>query len=220
MNAFGYVRVSTAGQRDDGVSLDAQEAKIRAWSDLNGYDIGGIYSDAGISGHKTDREGLLEAIGQAKRGDAIVVYSLTRFARNTRHTLELAETLAKKGVDLVSVSERIDTTTAAGKMIFRMMAVMAEFERDQVSERTSMAMQFKKSQKQRVGSIPYGKRLLEDGVTLVDDEAEQEIVRLVSLLRSSGMTYQAISNELDSRGFKPKGSKWHPQTIKNIAQAA
>lgn len=218
--AFGYIRVSTQGQKDDGVSLDTQTAKIQAWSDLNGYDFGGIFDDAGVSGHKTDRAGLMAAIAQAKRGDALVVYSLSRFARNTRHTLEMAEMLDRKGVDLVSLSEKIDTTTAAGKMVFRMMAVLSEFERDQIAERTSAAMQFKKSQGHRVGSIPYGKRLAEDGVALIDDEVEQEVLHLVRVCRNGGMTYQAIGAELEARGFKPRGKGWHAQTIKNIAKAA
>lgn len=218
--AYGYIRVSTQGQRDDGVSLDAQKTKIKAWADLNGYALGGIHDDAAVSGHRMDREGLMSAIANAKRGDAIVVYSLSRFARNTRHTLELAEALERRGVDLVSLSERIDTTSAAGKMVFRMMAVLSEFERDQIAERTTAAMQFKTAQGQRVGSVPYGKRLSEDGVTLIEDEVEQEIISLVRLCRQSGLTYQAIGVELEARGFKPKGKAWHPQTIKNIAQAA
>ena len=218
--AYGYIRVSTQGQKDDGVSLDAQKAKIESWAELNDYTLGGIYDDAAVSGHRTDREGLMMAINQAKRGDCVVVYSLSRFARNTRHTLELSEILDKKGVDLVSLSEKIDTTSAAGKMIFRMMAVLSEFERDQIAERTSNAMQFKKSQGQRVGSIPYGKRLEDDGITLVDDAVEQEIISLVRLCRHNGLTYQAIGAELQARGFNPKGKAWHPQTIKNIALAA
>lgn len=218
--AFGYVRVSTQGQKDDGVSLDAQKAKIESWASLNDYILGAMFDDAAVSGHRTDREGLLAAITQAKRGDCIVVYSLSRFARNTRHTLELAEILDKKGVDLVSLSEKIDTTSAAGKMVFRMMAVLSEFERDQISERTSVAMQHMKAQGRLVGSVPYGKKLSADGITLVNDDVEQEIISLVRLCRHNGLTYQAIGSELAARGFKPKGKAWHPQTIKNIALAA
>ena len=105
-------------------------------------------------------------------------------------------------------------------MIFRMMAVLSEFERDQTAERTSAAMQFKNLQGQMVGSVPYGKRLSDDGVPLIDDEVEQEVISLVRLCRQNGLTYQAIGAELEARGFKPKGKAWHPQTIKNIAQAA
>ena len=133
--AVAYVRVSTPGQRDEGVSLDAQRSKIAAWCDVMGYELVATYADEGISGHSMDkRPGLQQAIDDAcTRGCVLVVYSLSRLARNTRETLELGETFAQAGADIVSLSENIDTTSAAGKMVFRMLAVLAEFERDQVS---------------------------------------------------------------------------------------
>jgi len=74
-----------------------------------------------------------------------VVYSLSRLSRSTKDTLQIAEKLDKAGADLVSLSEQIDTTSASGKMVFRLMAVLNEFERDQISERTSAALQHKKA---------------------------------------------------------------------------
>lgn len=219
MKAIAYIRVSTVGQAEDGVSLDAQAAKIRAWAELNGYEFGGLFSDAGLSGAKANRPGLAAALEAVGKGDALIVYSLSRLARNTSHTLEIASELEKRGADLVSLSEKIDTTTAAGKMVFRMLAVLSEFERDQLAERTKMAMSHMKAQGQRVGSIPYGKLLADDGVTLLDDDTEQEIISLVRSLRHNGYTLTAIAGELKARGFQPKGKAWHPQTIKNILAA-
>lgn len=218
--AIGYIRVSTQGQAEDGISLDAQRAKIAAWCDLNGFELAGIYADEGISGTKTDRPGLLAAMAEVKKGTVLVVYSLSRLTRSTKHTLELSERLEKIGADLVSITEKIDTTSAAGRMVFKMLAVLAEFERDQVSERTKAALAHKKSQGGRVGSIPYGKRLSEDGISLVDDAEEMEIIRLVSMLRAGGMSYPKIAGELTSRGLSPRGKAWYPQTIANIAGAA
>jgi hypothetical protein len=81
-------------------------------------------------------------------------------------------------------------------------------------------MAYKKANGQRVGSVPYGKRLADNGMDLIDDAAEQEIIRLVRGLRHNGFTLAAIAAELDKRGFKPRGTKWHAQTIKNIITAA
>ncbi|MBM4199824.1 MAG: recombinase family protein [Gammaproteobacteria bacterium] len=220
MNAIGYIRVSTQGQADDGISLDAQRAKITAWCECNGYTLAGIYEDAGISGTKADRPGLAAALAAVGKNDALVCYTLSRLARSTRHTLEIADRLEKAGADMVSLSERIDTTTAAGRMVFRMLAVLAEFERDQISERTKGALAHKKAQGERVGSVPYGKRLSADGARLEDHPEEQEAVRLVAMLRSGGMSYPRIAAELSARGHAPRGKAWHPQTIKNIAEAA
>jgi site-specific DNA recombinase len=144
----GYVRVSTSEQAENGASLDAQRDLIVTWCKLNGAELVHIYADEGVSGTKprAQRPGLTQALEHACRlGFPLVVYSLSRLARNTRETLEIGECLGECGADLVSLSEKIDTTSAAGKMVFRMMAVLAEVERDQVSERTKMALSYRKS---------------------------------------------------------------------------
>jgi site-specific DNA recombinase len=159
MNAIGYIRVSTEEQTN-GVSLEAQEAKIQAWCMLHDAELVAVYRDEGISGYKGReyRPGLDTALKQVcKVKGSLVVYSLSRLARNTRETIEIGECLNTCGADLVSLSEDINTTTAAGKMVFRMLAVLAEFERDQISERTTMAMAHKRSQGHRIsGQVPYG----------------------------------------------------------------
>ncbi len=143
MRVFGYCRVSTTGQAIDGVSLDAQRAKILAWCAVNDAELVDVFVDAGLSGGKANNRPALQAALDAacKAGGVVCVYSLSRLARSTRDTIAIAERLEKAGAELVSLSERIDTCTAAGKMVFRMLAVLAEFERDQISERTSSSMQ-------------------------------------------------------------------------------
>src|SRR6185295_927090 len=105
-----------------------------------------------------NRPALQAALEAACRGKAaLVVYSLSRLARSTRDAIGMSERLHKAGADLVSLSERIDTTTAAGKMVFRMLAVLAEFERDQIAERTKGALSHMRNQGKRIsGKIPYG----------------------------------------------------------------
>lgn len=128
MKVIGYVRVSTEGQATEGVSLDAQEKKIRAWAELKGVSEVEIFIDAGVSGCSADnREAPQDALRAIAEGDALVVYSLSRLARSTKDTLEIADRLDRLGADLVSLSENIDTTTAAGKMVFRILAVLSEF---------------------------------------------------------------------------------------------
>lgn len=207
MKAFAYIRVSTEEQATDGVSLEAQKAKIAAWADLNGYELAGIFEDAGISGTKADRPGLAAALAAVGKGDALVVYSLSRLSRSTRHMLELSDRLEKSGADLVSISEKIDTTSAAGRMVFRMMAVLNEFERDQLAERTSAAMQHKKAKGERVGAVPYGKALAADGVALVDVPAEQEVIAEARKLHAAGLSLRKVSAILAEKGFKARNGK-------------
>ena len=206
--AIGYIRVSTEGQAVDGVSLDAQRAKLEAWCSLNDYTLTAVHVDAGISGKSADnRPGLQAALADCRKGSALVVYSLSRLARSTRDTIEISERLNKAGVDLVSLSEKIDTTSAAGKMVFRMLAVLAEFERDQISERTASAMQFKKTKGERVGAVPYGYDLAADGVALVANAAEQAVIQQARELKASGLSLRAVATELNKRGFNARNGK-------------
>lgn len=208
--AVGYVRVSTEGQATQGVSMEAQKAKIRAWAVANDHTLIGIHVDEGISGGKvTNRPELQEAISEAcKNHAALVVYSLSRLARSTKDALEISERLRKAKADLVSLSERIDTTSAAGKMVFRMLAVLAEFERDLVSERTTMALRHLKSQHRRIShNIPFGWELADDGRYLVRNEAEQKVIALIRDLHEKGMSLRAIAAELNRRGLRTKKNK-------------
>jgi len=148
MKAIGYIRVSTASQADNGVSLDAQRDRIKAWCNANGYRLDTVYSDRGMSAKRADNRPQLQKALTAtckSRNAALVVYSLSRLARSTKDAISIAERLDKAGADLVSLSEKLDTTSAAGKMMFRLLAVLAEFERDLTSERTKTAMAHKKA---------------------------------------------------------------------------
>ena len=144
--AIGYIRVSTDKQASEGVSLEAQAAKIRAWAELNDYELVAIHADEGISGASMGkRAGLQKALKDAKRGMAVVCYSLSRLSRSVEDTLAISRQLDAGGIDLVSLSEKIDTTGAAGRMIFNMLAVLSQFERDQIAERTQSALRHKKA---------------------------------------------------------------------------
>lgn len=221
MKAIGYVRVSTQGQAEDGVSLDAQEAKLRAWAELNGADVV-IFRDEGLSGKRSDnRLGLQAALDAVGKGDALVVYSLSRLSRSTRDTLAIADALAKKQADLVSLSEKIDTTSACGKMVFRLLAVLSEFERDQISDRTKAALQFKRSQGEKTGGdIPYGFTVA-DG-RLVKAPGEQDTIRMIADMKAAGYSLRDICRKLEAQGRHTKTGKaaWHPQSVKQILERA
>ncbi len=215
--AIGYIRVSTAMQADRETSLSAQEAAIHSWAESKSSEVE-IHSDRGLSGAKSDRPGLQAALDAAcTQSCPLVVYSLSRLARSTKDALNIAERLDKAGADLVSLSESIDTTSAAGKMVFRMLAVLAEFERDLISERTRAALAHKKARGERVSRHPpYGWRL-GDGRHLEPVPEEQAAIRLMGKLRSEGLSLRAIAAKLEAEGFHPqRAAHWHPATIGTI----
>lgn len=221
-NVIGYLRVSTPGQADDGVSLEAQQARIEAYSLANGLELSELFIDAGVSGKRADnRPELQKALDRASReGAVLIVYSLSRLARSTRDTIDIGERLDKAGADLVSLSEKIDTTTAAGKMVFRMLAVMAEFERDLVSERTASAMSYKRSQGERVGTVPYGFDLAADGINLLENTQEQAALKIIDELHGAGMSLRKIASELNGRSITTKGGNkaWSHTTVQRIVK--
>ena len=221
---IGYVRVSTSGQVDDGVSLEAQRVKIEAYCSLNDVELVATYTDAGLSGGRSDnRPALQEAIKHAcKIGAVLVVYSLSRLARSTRDTLEIAESLDRSKADIVSLSERIDTTSASGKMVFRLMAVLAEFERDQISERTTMALHHMRSKGERTGQVPFGFDLDHDGIKLVVNPSEQDALQVMRTMRTAGDSFRTIGAHLEMSGVLTKrgGTKWDPRTVKCVLDTA
>lgn len=205
--SLGYVRVSTTQQADFGVSLEAQTEKIRGWCDTNSYELVNVFVDRGLSGGRFDnRPALQEALRVVSRGDSLVVYSLSRLARSTRDTLSIAESLERKGADLVSLSERLDTTSSSGKLLFRMLAVLGEFERDLVSERTSLAMAHLRSTGRFCGGMePYGYRSV-DGLLQVIPE-EMGVIRLIHQFRAEGESLRSISKRLSDRGICSRAGK-------------
>jgi len=125
---IGYARVSTADQ-----SLDLQIDALQA----EGCER--IYTEK-ASGAKDDRTELAKALDALRPGDTFVVYKLDRLARSTLKLIATLDDVKARGAEFVSLSDKIDTTTAAGKALFGMLAVFAEFERNVIVERTKAGL--------------------------------------------------------------------------------
>lgn len=217
--AIGYIRVSSAQQAQEGVSLEAQQAKIEQWCLANGYELVNVFKDEGISGKRMDtRQGLQDALATLKRGNAFVFYSMSRVARSTKDMLSIGELITKKKADMVSVIENFDTTTATGKMMFQMLAVLAEFERNLVGERTATVLQNKKANRQvYTNQTPYGFKAVNGRLEQVKQEVK--VVTEIQQARANGQTLQAIADNLNSRGIPTKTNKqWRPATIHLLLQ--
>ncbi len=223
-----YVRVSTLGQAES-VSPEAQRARAEAWALANGYAVAGVFTDAGISGKRIgNRPALTAALDlvcslakQAKRvkdeTPALVCYSLSRLARSTRDALAIGERLEKAGADFVSLSERIDTSGAAGKLFYAMLAAFAEFERDVIAERTKLALSHKRAKGERLGSIPFGFTVAADRVTLIPEAKEQATLTDLRTMREAGWTWKRIADELNARGmFNRSGDAWTLHNARKI----
>jgi DNA invertase Pin-like site-specific DNA recombinase len=125
----GYARVSTQDQHLD-LQLDA----------LKAAGCEKIFTDEGVSGSKTDRPGLNQALEFCRKGDTLVVWKLDRLGRSLAHLIDVVTDMGTTGVDFKSLQESIDTSTPSGKLVFHMMGAMAEFERDLIRERTNAGL--------------------------------------------------------------------------------
>jgi DNA invertase Pin-like site-specific DNA recombinase len=123
---FGYTRVSTVAQ-----TLHQQHDALKAAGASK------IYSDT-MSGARDDRPGLAALMDQLRAGDTVVVWKLDRLGRNMLHILETVKTLTEMGVTLVSTSDGIDSSTAAGRMMIGVLGSLAEYERELIRERTAL----------------------------------------------------------------------------------
>ncbi len=137
---IGYARVSTDVQRMD-LQLDA----------LTQAGCDQIFKDHGISGASTDRPGLQQAMDMLQEGDTLIVWRLDRLGRSLVNLVEYVSNLGKQGVEFRSLTESIDTSSSGGKLLFHMIAALAEFERSLISERTKAGMAAAKLRGKHIG---------------------------------------------------------------------
>lgn len=143
-----YCRVSTADQTTENQLLDLRQyCKSRNWH------IVGEYRDDGVSGTKDNRPALKQLMDAAKKRkvDVILVWKLDRFGRSVNHLVNSLEELRTLGVDFVSFTESLDTTSAQGRLVFNVMASIAEFERCLIVERVVSGLRRAKSQGKQIG---------------------------------------------------------------------
>jgi DNA invertase Pin-like site-specific DNA recombinase len=203
-----YCRVSTDKQADRGVSLEAQQAKARAYAELYDLNIVDVVIDAGQSAKTLARPGLERALGMLKSGkaDALLVVKLDRLTRSVRDLGHLLERYFAPGkAALLSVGEQIDTRSAGGRLVLNVLASVSQWEREAAGERVSAALQYKASQGEYTGGdTPYGYRLAADGERLEPEPAEQVLVSRARRLRRKGLSLRAVARELEVQGFRTR----------------
>jgi len=182
MKAALYARVSTANGQDPTM----QTRELREYCQRRGWKVVGEYVDAGISGAREKRPQLDRLMGDAhrRRFDAVVVWRFDRFARSVSHLLRALETFRALGIEFVSLSEQMDTSTPTGKLVFTVLGAVAELERSLVAERVRAGLRNARAKGRRLGRP-----------RVAVDRAK------VAALRRGGASWRAIAARLGvSRG--------------------
>jgi DNA invertase Pin-like site-specific DNA recombinase len=143
-----YSRVSTAGQ-----DTEMQTRELREYCKRRGWDLVQEYTDQGVSGAKESRPELNRLIADAhkRRFDAVVVWKFDRFARSVSHLLRALEDFRSLGIEFVSLSEQVDTSTASGKLVFTVLGAVAELERSLITERVRAGLRNARAKGKKLG---------------------------------------------------------------------
>lgn len=172
-----YARVSTNQGQDPGM----QTRELKEYIERRGWQLAGEYVDVGISGSKEKRPELDRLMADAHRRhfDCVVVWKFDRFARSVSHLLRALETFKAQGIEFVSFSEQMDTSTPAGKMVFTVLGAVAELERSLIVERVKAGLRNAKAKGKRIGR-PH---------VFVD-------ARRIAKLRTDGASWPTIAKQL------------------------
>lgn len=217
--------MSSQEQATEGVSLDAQRARIRNWAEATEATLLDVVEDGAVSGTSplTDREGgarIAALLDQRKpEADAVVITRLDRLGRNAAETLGHLRSFASGRVGLVSITDRLDLTTASGRAMAAMSAVFAELERELIGQRTAEALARLRAEGKVFGAVPYG--WVRSGDQLVPDTDEQRVRKEIVELRESRCSFREIAAWLDGEGIPAKrGGRWSPMSVRSVCLTA
>jgi site-specific DNA recombinase len=208
-----YIRVSTDEQAKEGYSLDAQEEKLEAFCFSQGWTIVKRYREEGQSAKDTNRKKLKSLLKELDLFDVVLVYKLDRLSRSVSDINQLLHTFDNNNVSFKSATEPYDTTTSQGKLLINIFASLAQFEREQLSERVYMGMTKKASLGERNGGkAPYGYKLEDGKLVIVEEEAK--VVREMFRLYINGKGIRSITLYLQQFGVE-KGIRTIGRMIEN-----
>lgn len=223
--AVGYIRVSTDEQAREGVSLEAQEARLRAYCTLTGLELVALVREEGVSGSKplASRPGGSQLLAAMLEHGAshVVALKLDRLFRDAADALTVTRAWDAEGVAMHLVDmggQTVNTASAMGRMFLTMMAAFAELERNLISERTRAALDHKRSKGETVSRAPRGLRIAGTRLEADPESDGLALYRRAHELRSAGLTYAAVAEHLTAEGFRPKRRDAGPRMAASVVR--
>lgn len=208
MKAIIYTRVSTEEQAESGLGMEAQEFAAKQCAERMKAEIGGIHREPGVSGSLglSDRPVLMEAISALEKGDILVVAKRDRIGRLDPMDMAIIEQAVRRnGARIISAAgEGTESDSPSDILMRRMMDVLAEYERLVIGARTKAALHAKKRRGEVVGLAPFGWDVADESGKLVPNEAEQNWIDRMLMMRRDGVSFQGIADTLNTAGVKKK----------------
>lgn len=189
---IAYCRVSTTEQAAEGYSIDGQAERLTAYAELHDLGTVTVISDPGRSGKDLERPGLQQVLQMVDDGHVahVLTWRLDRLSRNLHDLILLADRFGQADVALHSFTERLDLSSATGRMFYNILGSFAQFYREQLSENVRMGMHQAARQGRWTNRPPTGYDLV-DGVLVANDDAV--VVRQIYRLRLDGMSQREIA---------------------------
>ena len=214
---FGYTRVSSEGQADRGISLDAQRAKIGAYYVAMGWALSEVVCDPGHSAKTLQRPGMGKILDAIRAGavERVIVTKLDRLTRSVRDLSDLLDLFAQHDVALVSIGETLDTSSASGRMVVGMLGVIGQWEREAIGERTATALGHKRAQRQVYGRTPFGYH--RQGDVLVPNPVEQVTLAKAVAMDRAGASFREIGRMLTAAGARAK--VWQASSVRAMLRS-
>ncbi|MEX1022411.1 MAG: recombinase family protein [Dehalococcoidia bacterium] len=220
--AAAYVRVSTEEQTE-GHSLDAQRHEIARHCERHGFTLVRIYADEGVSAHTEKiekRPQLVALLDAAARGefDVVIVHTIDRWSRNVGVQRQALQRLGEVNVGFASVTENIDFTTPAGKLMLTMIGGVSEFFSDQLAVHVSKGQRERAEKGLPIGPVPFGYITSEPGGVPATSTNEGRAVQIAFERRATGASYGEIARWLNAEGFETRGKNtlFTPFAIKDM----
>ena len=215
--AVAYLRVST---EDQALGPEAQRAAIEAWAARQGVEVLAWHLDQGVGGAAPieDRPGLLVALKDLEDLEAglVVVAKWDRLARDVMVAAMVERMVERVGARIVSADGVGVGDGPEAALMRAMVQAFAAYERALIRTRTSAALRALRAKGQRAGEVPLGYRLAEDKKGLLADPGEVEAIDQARKLRAGGLSYRQVAAELGKRGLCPRGTRWHPMTVRRM----
>ncbi len=214
-----YVRVSTLEQSEHGYSIDEQTDRLKSYTEIKDWSVYKTYVDGGHSGAKLDRPALTKLLNDAKlnKFDAVLVYKLDRLSRSQKDTLYIIEdVLIKNNIEFISLQENLDTASPFGKAMLGILAVFAQLEREQITERMRMG---------RIGRAKSGKAMswtydpfgyeYDNGTYSINPFESKIVIDMFEFYVSKG-SITALVKKLNDDGHIGKDIPWTYRTVKQV----
>lgn len=199
--ARGYTRVSTTGQSEDGVSLETQKVRIKAYCEYRNLNLVEFYTDAGISAKDMEnRPELQRLLKEVRKEEFVIITDISRLSRNTKDAITILEDFKEKKISLVSLDIGLDFSTSAGTLVFTLLCSVAKMERENISRSVKVNLQRLSKEGKLRARPPFGYKFVSKEEDYEQVPEQQLVIEKIKTLFREDPCLSRIAERLNKDG--------------------